>query len=161
MDLSDLEGAVASCAWALKPSSGHCAIIMTHPFISGCHRRRFDAPPGEAFGAPPNAITREITPPPEPEAAYYAEALVFERSYFESRVVSQRWGSFESDFLLYHRPMSEYARVFRAKGFVMLDLKEPIMPKEAYREQGLVHKFIRNWMLPCPIGFLLRKEPDQ
>ncbi|NKB72766.1 MAG: methyltransferase domain-containing protein [Candidatus Latescibacteria bacterium] len=46
--------------------------------------------------------------------------------YFESRqCVSPPWAHFTSEFIWFHRPLSDYWKAFLAAGFVVVDFEEP------------------------------------
>ena len=58
----------------------------------------------------------------------------WDRPYFErGRRVDPPWKHFTSEFLWFHRPLSDYWKAFRAAGFTVDDFEEPrLTPERAH-----------------------------
>lgn len=77
-------------------------------------------------------------------------------SYFEEHKVKERWGPFESDFIYFHRPISEYWKSFKRAGFSIEELEEPVV------QDPNVPGFKKEWFKkyrekPWSLAFLLKK----
>lgn len=102
MDAPDLTGAARAFHRVLRPG-GVAALVFSHPcFPQG---RRVEEPSG-------------------------ATTYRFESPYFEpGRRVDPPWKHFSSEFIWFHRPLSDYWKAFRAAGFSVDDFDEPrLMP---------------------------------
>jgi SAM-dependent methyltransferase len=79
--------------------------------------------------------------------------------YFEPRkCMAPPWAHFESEFIWFHRPLSEYWKAFRAAGFDVVAFEEPRVTPDRYHlaktEQGLNNSRTR----PYSVAFKLRKS---
>jgi ubiquinone/menaquinone biosynthesis C-methylase UbiE len=80
-----------------------------------------------------------------------------DRNYFDESKVVERWGPFDSDFIYFHRPISQYWRSFKRVGFQIEDFDEPIA------QDPNVPGFKEEWKksyrkTPWSMAFLLRKS---
>jgi ubiquinone/menaquinone biosynthesis C-methylase UbiE len=78
--------------------------------------------------------------------------------YFESRkCIDPPWAHFKSEFIWFHRPLSDYWKAFMAVGFVVVDFEEPRITEDRYHlaktERGLKNSKTR----PCSVAFKLQK----
>jgi hypothetical protein len=84
-------------------------------------------------------------------------------SYFERRrCVDPPWGHFTSDFIWFHRPLSDYWKAFQAAGFTILDFEEPRIAEDRYHLAPTPDKLRSNQTRPFSVAFKLRnraKEP--
>lgn len=104
MDLDDLEGAVRSFARVLK-EGGEVVVAMTHPCF-------------------PDPVQSDDPNNPYP-------VYKWEHSYFEeTKVIIPAWAEFETSFIGYNRPLSQYFQTFNKHGFKLLDLDEPRLQQE-------------------------------
>jgi SAM-dependent methyltransferase len=80
--------------------------------------------------------------------------------YFEQRKCTDPpWAHFKSEFIWFHRPLSDYWKAFMAAGFVVVDFEEPRITEDRYHlaktERGLKNSKTR----PYSVAFKLRKKP--
>ncbi len=79
-----------------------------------------------------------------------------DKNYFDENKITDRWGPFDSDFIYFNRPISQYWKSFKSAGFKIDDFDEPVAQntdvpgfkeewKESYRKQ------------PWSLAFLLQK----
>ncbi len=52
--------------------------------------------------------------------------LPSDKNYFDQNKLTERWGPFESDFIYFHRPLSQYWKSFKSAGFTISDFDEPV-----------------------------------
>ncbi len=106
MDTPDLEGSLRSFCRVLKPN-GAAIAVFSHPCF----------PAGRA------------TATPDGSGVQYPWSF----SYFEQRkCVDPPWGHFTSEFIWFHRPLSDYWKAFKATGFDVLDFEEPRLTADRY-----------------------------
>lgn len=126
MDTPDLEQTLGAFHRVLKPS-GAAVVIVSHPCF----------PQGRArVAADGTTVSYEW---PEP--------------YFEPRRrTDPPWGHFTSDFLWWHRPLSDYWKAFVAAGFTIDEFDEPGRTRAAARtgESDSTNR-------PCSVAFRLRR----
>ncbi len=98
MDTPDLPGAMRAFHRVLKPR-GIAVLVFSHPcFPQG---RRTEAPGG-------------------------GNAYVWDFPYFEPRACTDPpWAHFTSEFIWFHRPLSDYWKAFDAAGFSVTRFEEP------------------------------------
>ncbi len=74
----------------------------------------------------------------------------WECSYFErGRHVAPPWNHFKSEFIWFHRPLSDYWKAFRSAGFKVLEFEEPrltedrahLVPDESLRRRAMSRPF--------------------
>jgi SAM-dependent methyltransferase len=80
--------------------------------------------------------------------------------YFEERTcIDPPWAHFTSEFIWFHRPLSDYWKAFMAAGFVVVDFEEPRITEDRYHlaktERGLRNSKTR----PYSVAFKLQKRP--
>jgi ubiquinone/menaquinone biosynthesis C-methylase UbiE len=131
MDCQDLEGAVQSFSRVLKVG-GQAITIFSHPCF-----------PGGRCKASENA--RSID--------YHWDFPYFERN----KCVDPPWAHFKSDFIWFHRPLSDYWKAFRAAGLTIEDFEEPRLTEERYHLAANERKLNRSRNLPWSVAFNLRK----
>src|SRR5204863_9380600 len=98
MDTPDLEGAVRAFHRVLR-KGGAAVLVFSHPcFPAGRAETSADGRPTYRWPFP----------------------------YFERhKVVDPPWAHFTSDFIWFHRPLSDYWKAFRSAGFSVEDFEEP------------------------------------
>jgi len=79
--------------------------------------------------------------------------------YFEPRkCIDPPWEHFTSEFIWFHRPLSDYWKAFMAAGFAVVDFEEPRITEERYHlaktERGLKNSQTR----PYSVAFKLQKK---
>ena len=68
------------------------------------------------------------------------------------------WGHFTSDFIWFHRPLSEYWKAFTAAGFDVVDFEEPRITEDRYH-LAKTEKQLRNAKTrPYSVAFKLQKQ---
>lgn len=125
MDLADHEAALRALARVLRPG-GVAVLVFLHP----C----FDVPAG-------------------PERLDGAVRYTWPWPYIERRRFTSRWGPFASEFITFHRSLSDYVRAMRAAGFTVDELDEPVV--ELGRTDVAPELVVRKRWTPYSIGFRL------
>lgn len=98
MDLPDLEGAIGAFYRVLRPG-GIAVLVFSHPCF----------PAGRIVKLEGGGI-----------------AYQWPKPYFETaKCVDPPWSHFTSDFIWFHRPLSDYWKAFNAAGFVVTGFEEP------------------------------------
>jgi SAM-dependent methyltransferase len=131
MDVPDLENAVASLHRVLR-TNGRAVLVFSHPCF----------PQGGANVSHQNG-----------ETTYSWSSSYFERA----KRVDPPWGHFTSDFIWFHRPLSDYWKAFKAAGFTVLDFEEPRITAERYHLATDSRKLATNKSRPFSVAFHLRK----
>jgi ubiquinone/menaquinone biosynthesis C-methylase UbiE len=132
MDVRDLDAAMRAFARVLK--AGGCAVlIFSHPcFPQGIARI------GEGC--------REIQ-------------YVWTFPYFEqSQRVDPPWAHFKSEFIWFHRPLSDYWKAFAAAGFDVVDFDEPRIAEERYHLATRENALINYKSRPYSVAFKLLRR---
>jgi len=130
MDLPDLDSALANFARVLRPG-GAAIAVFSHPCF----------PQGRA--AMPTS--RRLT-------------YTWDFPYFEHRkCVDPRWGRFTSDFIWFHRPLSDYWKAFRRAGFRVADFEEPRVLPERYHLAANPKKLLQSQKRPYSVAFRLER----
>jgi ubiquinone/menaquinone biosynthesis C-methylase UbiE len=132
MDTPDLEDTMHAFSRVLR-SRGTAVLVFSHPCF----------PSGRATVS---AGAREVT--------YHWPFPYFERNC----CVDPPWGHFTSDFIWFHRPLSDYWKAFRAAGFMMLDFEEPRIAKERYHLAANPRKLANSRSRPYSVAFKLQKD---
>jgi len=80
-------------------------------------------------------------------------------SYFEvEKRTDPPWGYFKSDFIWFHRPLSDYWKAFTAAGFDVVDFEEPRITEDRYH-LAETEKQLRNCRTrPYSVAFKLQKK---
>ena len=132
MDTPDLEGAVNAFYRVLRPG-GRAVMVFSHPCF----------PQGGATIAGNGA-----------EIAYH-----WSYSYFERRkCVDAPWAHFTSEFIWFHRPLSDYWKAFHAAGFVVSGFEEPRIREERYHLAPTAKKLHNSRIRPYSVAFRLLRE---
>jgi SAM-dependent methyltransferase len=133
MDIPDLEGTARAFHRVLRPG-GVAAVVISHP----C----FPQGPGRiAVEDGCSAVTYRWTD-----------------SYFErARRIDPPWGHFQSDFIWFHRPLSDYWKAFRAAGFAVDDFAEPRLAPGRRAEAAALGKLEDSLMRPYSAAFKLAR----
>ena len=132
MDTPDLEGAVKAFHRVLRPQ-GVAVVVFSHPCF----------PQGRAIHRGANG---EIQYP-------------WTFSYFERRkCVDPPWGHFTSEFIWFHRPLSDYWMAFHASGFRVEGFEEPRITEERYALAPDERKLRTSKTRPYSVAFKLRKH---
>ena len=80
-------------------------------------------------------------------------------SYFEQRKCTDPpWAHFKSEFIWFHRPLSDYWKAFMAAGFVMVDFEEPRITEDRYRLAGSERELKNSKTRPFSVAFKLQKK---
>jgi ubiquinone/menaquinone biosynthesis C-methylase UbiE len=135
MDSFDLGGTMRAFSRVLK-DQGAAIVVFSHPCF----------PQGRATKDADGRATRYDWP----------------FSYFEQRrCVDPPWGHFTSEFIWFHRPLSDYWKAFVSAGFDVEDFEEPRMADDrrhlAERERDRVKCANR----PYSVAFKLRKTSQR
>jgi ubiquinone/menaquinone biosynthesis C-methylase UbiE len=78
-------------------------------------------------------------------------------SYFDQRkCVDPPWAHFTSEFIWFHRPLSDYWKAFRRSGFAVEEFEEPRIAEDRYHlaPEGKLAAYKSR---PCSVAFKLRK----
>jgi ubiquinone/menaquinone biosynthesis C-methylase UbiE len=128
MDTPDLGEALQSFARVLRPG-GAAVVVFSHPCF----------PQGRAGGNDGPKIT-----------------YTWDYPYFEhSKRIDPPWGHFTSDFIWFHRPLSDYWKAFRQAGFCVSDFDEPRVQPERYHLAPSEKKLRNNKLRPYSVAFRL------
>jgi hypothetical protein len=132
MDTPDLEGTLHAFHRVLRPDGG-AVLVFSHPCFP-------------AGGATLSETAGETN-------------YRWRHSYFErTKRVDPPWGHFTSDFIWFHRPLSDYWKAFRAAGFTVVDLEEPRISEERYHLAQNSRELTNSKNRPYSIAFKLRRE---
>ncbi|MES2788248.1 MAG: class I SAM-dependent methyltransferase [Planctomycetota bacterium] len=132
MDVPDLGAAVRAFHRVLKVD-GVAVLVLSHPCF----------PQGRA------------TASGDGEGVRYD----WDFSYFESqKFVDPPWGHFTSDFIWFHRPLSEYWKVFKAAGFQVVDFEEPRLGADRSHLAPNEKRQRHNQTRPISVAFKLQKK---
>jgi SAM-dependent methyltransferase len=136
MDVLDYEGAVSEFARTLKPR-GIAVVVISHP----C----FHPPESGWLRIPPDSCRRE-------ERVCWTVD-----NYFAHSVWHQHWGPFDTAFIGFHRPLSDYYRVFQATGLRVSALEEPSVTERGRRELPPHH--VKHLLrIPYSVAFRLENS---
>lgn len=132
MDTPYLDETVAAFARVLRPG-GTAVLVFSHPCFPG---GRADSPEGN------NDVTRYTWPFP----------------YFQStKCTDPPWAHFTTDFIWFHRPLSEYWRAFTRAGFHVVDFDEPHLTGERHHLASSAAHLRRSLSRPFSVAFKLGK----
>lgn len=80
-------------------------------------------------------------------------------SYFQPRKhIDPPWAHFTSEFIWYHRPLSDYWKAFRAAGFDVEDFEEPRLDESRSHLAENERKLNNSRNRPYSVAFKLRKK---
>ncbi len=131
MDTPDLEGTMKAFSRVLKPG-GIAIVIFSHPCF----------PQGRAtsFGNEENIDYHWTFP------------------YFQQeKCIDPAWGHFTSEFIWFHRPLSDYWKAFKTAGFDVTDFEEPRITEKRYRLAENKRQLRNSRTRPYSVAFKLRK----
>ena len=135
MDTSDLEGTMRAFNRVLKPY-GTVVVVFSHPCF----------PQGRAsVSAGDNCIEYSWT-----------------FGYFEqNKCVDPPWAHFKSDFIWFHRPLSDYWKAFKTSGFDVTDFEEPRVDETRYHLAENERKLRNSRSRPYSVAFRLKKVKEE
>jgi ubiquinone/menaquinone biosynthesis C-methylase UbiE len=138
MDTPDLERTVREFHRVLKPG-GHCVVVFSHPCF----------PQG----------TADV----QDDGARISYEWAW--SYFErTKVTEPPWKHFTTEFVWFHRPLSDYWRSFIDAGFRVESFEEPCLTAESAARAAsdvAAARIQRNRNRPYSAAFRLDKEEQQ
>ncbi|MEJ6483718.1 class I SAM-dependent methyltransferase [Nostoc punctiforme UO1] len=131
MDLLDLEGAIRAFNRVLKPS-GIAILVFSHPCF----------PQGNS-----TTVNEDGT------VSYSWASSYFERTQHND----EPWNHFTTPFIWFHRPLSDYWKVFKAAGFSVDEFEEPRITPERYHLAENDRKLFNSKTRPYSVVFKLLK----
>lgn len=79
--------------------------------------------------------------------------------YFQQqKCVGPPWGHFTSEFIWFHRPLSDYWKAFRKSGFEVVDFEEPRLSEERYHLAKNERQLNNGKNRPYSVAFKLQKR---
>jgi hypothetical protein len=79
--------------------------------------------------------------------------------YFEQRTcIDPPWGHFTSEFIWFHRPLSDYWKAFTAAGFAVVDFEEPRIAEDCYHLARTERQLKNSQTRPNSVAFKLQKK---
>ena len=134
MDTPDLMGTMRAFFRVLR-SGGSVVVVFSHPCF----------PAGRATVADDGAVSYRWPFP-----------------YFQQqKCIDPPWGHFTSEFIWYHRPLSDYWRAFVGAGFEVVDFAEPRITPERYHLAKTPKHLETSKSRPYSVAFRLKKETGQ
>lgn len=131
MDTPDLAGTVQAFNRVLK-TDGIAILIFSHPCF------------------PADWVT-EL---PDSDAIQYQ----WNFPYFEQRkCIAPPWGHFTSEFIWFHRPLSDYWKAFKRGGFAVVDFEEPRATEDRYHLAKNERQLKKSKSRPYSVAFKLQK----
>jgi ubiquinone/menaquinone biosynthesis C-methylase UbiE len=131
MDAADLRGTMQSFHRVLKPG-GTAVVVFSHPCF----------PQGRVFR------TEGV------EVHYRWDFPYFE----ETKCIDPPWKHFTSEFIWFHRPLSDYWKAFQASGFDVVDFEEPRISPDRYHLADSERQARKLATRPYSVAFKLRKR---
>ncbi len=131
MDTPDLEGAMKSFNRVLK-TGGFVIAVFSHPCF----------PQGQA------------------RASVNEGSMQYNWSfpYFDQKqCIDPPWGHFKSEFIWFHRPLSDYFKAFKAAGFSLVDFEEPRVTEARQHLAESASKLKNSKLRPYSVAFKLQK----
>ena len=132
MDTPDLHAAIKAFFRVLKPG-GAAVLVFSHPCF----------PQGRASSWGDGH-----------QVSYQWDFPYFEPKKF----VDLPWGHFRSNFIWFHRPLSDYWKAFRGAGFSIEEFEEPRVTEERYHLAPNEHMLHKSKTRPYSVAFKLRKN---
>lgn len=131
MDIPDLEGTIQAFNRVLKPN-GIAVLVFSHPCF----------PQGKA-----TIIEKD-------ERVQYE----WNFSYFmRQKCREMPWGHFTSDFIWFHRPLSDYWKAFKAFDFNIIDFEEPRITEDRFHLAENNRQLNNAKSRPYSVAFKLQK----
>jgi ubiquinone/menaquinone biosynthesis C-methylase UbiE len=131
MDTPDLRGTMVAFNRVLKPD-GLAVLVFSHPCF----------PQGRA------AVSEDA------EEVWYGWSF----PYFDARKCTDPpWAHFRSEFIWFHRPLSDYWKAFMAAGFAVVDFEEPRISEARYHLATTAKELRNSKTRPYSVAFKLRK----
>jgi len=128
MDTPDLDAAISAFARVLR-RGGFAVLVFSHPCF----------PQGSAHASGERCDYR------------------WEHSYFDERKrVDPPWGHFKSEFIWFHRPLSQYFRAFMNAGFGIIEFDEPHITKDRYSQAAGEKSLVKLTTRPMSVAFKLQ-----
>jgi SAM-dependent methyltransferase len=171
MDTPDLTGTMAAFHRVLKPG-GAAVVVFSHPcFPQGREStgggggessgdgggRSSGSGGGESSGSGSSGSGGggEAAPSETPaDRITYA----WDFPYFEiRRCADPPWRHFTSEFIWFHRPLSDYWKAFRGAGFAVEDFEEPRIAPERYHLADSAKRLLSSRTRPYSVAFKLRR----
>lgn len=134
MDVPDLEGALDAFNRVLK-SNGHAVLVFSHPCF----------PQGKA------RVSEN-----DEEINYSWSFPYFERH----KCIEPPWNHFTTEFIWFHRPLSDYWKTFKSSGFEIIDFEEPRLTKERFHLAKSKKQLQNGKTRPYSVAFKLQKVKD-
>ena len=79
--------------------------------------------------------------------------------YFEPReCVDGPWGHFTSEFIWFHRPLSDYWKAFKLAGFDVVEFEEPRISEDRYHLADSAGRLNNSRNRPYSVAFKLQKR---
>jgi ubiquinone/menaquinone biosynthesis C-methylase UbiE len=132
MDTPDLQGTLHAFHRVLKPD-GVAVLVFSHPCF----------------------------PQERATVAQNGDKITYrwDFSYFEPRkCVDPPWAHFTSEFIWFHRPLSDYWKAFLAAGFVVVDFEEPRITADRYHLAKSARQLKNSQSRPYSVAFRLLKQ---
>jgi hypothetical protein len=132
MDIPDLEGTMKTFNRVLK-SKGNVVLVFSHPCF----------PAGKA------------------SSNQNGETVNYEWnfSYFQQqKCIDPPWKHFTSDFIWFHRPLSDYWKAFKTAGFDIVDFEEPRITSDRFHLATNEKTLKNSKSRPYSVAFKLRKK---
>ncbi len=135
MDTPDLRATMEAFHRVLKPC-GAAVVVFSHPCF----------PQGRATHSENGE-----------ETCYY-----WSFPYFEPRKCTDPpWAHFQSEFIWFHRPLSDYWKAFLAAGFGVVDLEEPRISADRYHLAENEKRLHASKTRPFSVAFKLQKKGNE
>jgi ubiquinone/menaquinone biosynthesis C-methylase UbiE len=132
MDTPDLQGTLHAFHRVLK-TNGMAVLVFSHPCF----------PQGRA------------TVSDNGEEINYS----WDFPYFEQqKCIDPPWAHFTSEFIWFHRPLSDYWKAFLAAGFVVVDFEEPRITADRYHLAKSARQLKNSQTRPYSVAFKLLKK---
>lgn len=132
MDTPDLTETVEAFFRVLQPG-GHVVVVFSHPCF-----------PQEYVTATDNDV---------------AVTYQWNFPYFQQqKCIEPPWGHFTSEFIWFHRPLSDYWKAFRKAGFEVVDFEEPRLSEERYHLAKNQRQLNNGKHRPYSVAFKLKKR---
>ncbi len=132
MDTPDLDGAMRAFNRVLRVG-GVTIVVFSHPCF----------PQGRAIASTGDGGIE-----------YHWEFPYFERQ----KCIDPPWGHFTSEFIWFHRPLSDYWKAFKRAGFDVVDFEEPRVTHERYHLAENQRRLNASKSRPYSVAFKLRKQ---